>query len=143
MSLSDIVLPLHIVSLIFSAVGILLADHQAFNWLKGKTPTLDKAKLIKYHYWVSIGLGLMIATGFVLFWPMRDYLIGNTLFSIKMLCVVALVVNSFFIRKLMNVAIERPYAELTFRERAPLMISGAISGLSWLGAFAASLFLFG
>ena len=41
----------------------------------------------------------------------------------------------------MNVAVVKTYAELNFRERLPLMISGVASTLGWLGAFISALFL--
>ncbi|TSC55023.1 MAG: hypothetical protein LiPW30_489 [Parcubacteria group bacterium LiPW_30] len=142
MSISDIVAPIHVAALVFSVVGIFLADHQAFNWILGKTPTLDKKTLLKYHHWVLLGLFLMIITGAILFWPMREYLLQDFVFGIKMFFVAVLIVNGFFIGKLMNVAIEKPYSTLSNRERFPLMLSGAASTTGWLGAFIAANFLF-
>lgn len=141
MSLSDIFFPLHILSLIFSVGGILLADHQAFKWILGKEPTLDRAILLKYHHAVLLGLSLVIVTGFALFWPMREYLLSLNAFYIKMFFVVVLVINGFFIGKLMNVAVVKTYSELSFREKIPLLISGVASTLGWLGAFVSALFL--
>lgn len=142
MSISDFIFPVHIASLIFSVAGIFLADHQAFNWLSGKTSTLDKKILLKYHRWVFSGLSLMIITGVTLFWPMREYLLHNTIFGAKMFFVAVLVVNSFFIGKLMNIATEKPYSILSGRERFPLILSGVVSTLGWLGAFISANFLF-
>lgn len=84
----------------------------------------------------------MIITGAILFWPMREYLLQDFVFGIKMFFVAVLIVNGFFIGKLMNVAIEKPYSTLSNRERFPLMLSGAASTTGWLGAFIAANFLF-
>ena len=142
MSIPEIIVPVHVTALIFSVVGIFLADHQAFNWVLGKTPILDKKILLKYHHWVLLGLSLMIVTGATLFWPIREYLLHNFAFGIKMFFVAILVVNSFFIGKLMNVASEKPYSTLSGRERFPLILSGALSTIGWLGAFISANFLF-
>ncbi len=142
MSISDFIVPLHIAALIFSVIGIFLADHQAFNWFSGKTPTLDKKILLKYHHTVLLGLSLMIITGATLFWPMREYLLQNFVFGVKMFFVAVLIVNSFFIGRLMNVAVEKPYSMLSRRERLPLMLSGIVSTIGWLGAFISANFLF-
>lgn len=142
MSLTDIVFPLHIASLIFSAGGILLADHQAFNWFLGKTLTLDKKIILGYHRIVLTGLSLMIITGSILFWPMREYLLSNLVFIGKMFFVAVLVVNSFFIGKLMNIAVEIPYSVVLGKKRLFLILSGTFSTIGWLGAFISALFLF-
>lgn len=142
MSFSDFILPLHITSLVFSVINIFLAEHQAFNWFFGKTSTLNKKTLLKYHHLVLLGLSLMIITGATLFWPMREYLLSNFVFGIKMFFVAVLIVNSFFIGRLMNVAVENSYASLSSRERLPLILSGVVSTLGWLGAFISAFFLF-
>ncbi len=141
MSLPDIVFPLHISSLIFSVIGILLADHKALRWFLGKEPTLNRTILLKYHHHVLAGLSLMIITGVTLFWSMREYLLASNVFYLKMFFVSILIVNSFFIGRLMNVAVVKTYAELNFKERLPLMISGTASTLGWLGAFISAFFL--
>lgn len=141
MSLSDIVFPLHISSLIFSVVGILLADHKAFRWFSGKELTLDRTILLKYHHHVLAGLSLMVITGATLFWPMREYLLTSNVFYLKMFFVSVLVVNSFFIGRLMNLAVVKTYGELSLGERFPLVISGVASTFGWLGAFASAFFL--
>ncbi|MFA5841827.1 MAG: hypothetical protein WC835_02600 [Candidatus Paceibacterota bacterium] len=140
--MEDIIFPIHMTGLAVAAVGVLLADHQAFNWVRGKKETLDLAKLTKYHHTVLWGLATLIISGFFLFWPSRNYLLQNTTFLIKMFFVVVLVMNSFVIGRFMPIATTREYSSLSFTERLPLMISGAASGVSWLGAAIAALFLF-
>lgn len=141
MSLSDIVFPLHISSLVFSVVGILLADHKAFRWFSGKELTLDRTILLKHHHHVFAGLLLMIITGATLFWPMREYLLASNVFYLKMFFILVLIVNSFFIGRLMNLAVVKTYDELSFRERFPLIMSGVASTLGWFGAFVSAFFL--
>lgn len=139
----DIFFYAHMIGLAVAVSGIVRADHQAFGWFRGKKETLDLAKLMKYHHTVSWGLGILIVSGAFLFWPARDYLIGNTLFLVKMFFVLVIVVNSLVIRKFMPIATIRTYASLTFKERLPLIISGAASGLSWAGAIITAILLFG
>lgn len=142
MSLSDIVLPLHLMSLAFVAWNVVLADHMGFNWIRGKEQTLEEQKVRKYHIRTWIGLFLMIATGFTLFWPAREYLLTRTEFYVKMGFVVALFLNSFAIGRLSKISTEKTFASLSTKEKIPLIISGAISTISWIGAGIMALFLF-
>ncbi len=138
----EIIFPFHITALVFVAIVLFLADGEAFAWFRGKKPVLDGKKLRLYHRLMWTGLILMMVTGFGLFWPARGFLLGSTVFLIKMFFVGLLAINSFFIGNLMDVALLRSYASLTTREKMPLFISGAVSGISWLGAFTAAFFLF-
>ncbi len=132
---------IHIGSLCFAGLGVLFADHLAFDWVRGKKATLDPRPLHIAHWIVTVGLSCLILSGLCLFWPMREYLVSQPLFWLKMLFVCALVINSFFIERFMS-AVEKPFATLTRNERLPLMISGAVSTCSWLGAIAVALILF-
>lgn len=140
--MSDIILPIHLISLAFVFWNVVNADHMGFNWVRGKTPTLDKNTVKKYHYGSWIGLLLMITTGLILFWPMRDYLLARQQFLIKMVFVVALIVNGLVIGNLQERAITNKFEDLSFKEKLPLFISGAVSTISWLGAFTMAFFLF-
>lgn len=140
--MEEILLPAHLLGLAIAFVGVLLADHAGFSWMRGKTPLLDGAKLKKYHHIVSIGLGLLIVSGLVLFWPGRNFLIHNTLFLGKMTCVLALVINGFVISKFMGITTTRTFASLSTKEKTPLMISGAVSTLGWIGSLTFALILF-
>jgi hypothetical protein len=133
----SILLPLHFAILGFTAWNVILADHMGFNWIKGRVVTLNREEVRKYHYRVSIGLGLMILSGLCLFWPLREFLLTRTQFYVKMSFVATLVLNSFVIGYLQDVAIAKPYATLTFREKLPLFISGAVSTGCWLLTIAA------
>lgn len=141
--MSQLLLPIHLVILAITAVGILLADHEAFSWIRGKKQTLNKKWLFKLHLWVGFGLIGMIISGGFLFWPARTYLLQNSLaFIIKMGFVAILIGNSFLIGGLLDVSATKPYASLTFAEKRPLFISGVLSSASWIGAALAALFLF-
>jgi hypothetical protein len=89
----DIILPLHLFILAFAAWNIVQADHMGFMWLRGKVRTLDEVKVKKYHRNVWLGLCGMIATGFLMFWPMREYLMGRPQFWAKMFWVGALLLS--------------------------------------------------
>lgn len=134
-------LPLHIISLTYVAWNIFHADHMGFNWMRGKIQKLDMATIKKYHTRTWIGLSLMIITGFALFFPMREYLLGRTQFYIKMAFVVTLICNGFVINHLMKRATLHTFKELSFSQKLPLLISGGVSTLAWLGAVITAFFI--
>ena len=80
------------------------------------------------------GFVLMITTGFAMFWPLKEYLLYHTPFQIKMIFVLALFINGFFIGKFTKVATELKFSEITKTERNKLFLSGAVSSISWAGA---------
>ncbi len=139
--MSDILLPLHLITLGFIFWTIIHADHLAFNWIRGKVATLPKEKVQKYHRNTWMGLGGMILTGFLLFWPMREFLLGRPQFYAKMAFVVTLVANGFVIGHLQKIALLKSFKQLTFKEKIPLFISGGVSTLAWIGAALGGLFL--
>jgi hypothetical protein len=135
-------LTLHLISLAFVFVVIVCADTQAFSWMSGRKETLDAERLHVYHGLMWLGLALMIGTGLMLFWPAREYLIGNPVFLAKMAFVVVLIGNGFIIGNLMEIAKTRPYKSLTSREKIPIFLSGAVSTIAWISA-AGIAFFFG
>lgn len=139
--MSEILFPLHILSLLFVAWNIFHADHMGFNWIRGKVSTLDEATVKKYHNRTWIGLLLMIFTGLLMFWPMREYLLTRPQFFIKMAFVITLFCNSFVIGILSKTSTTKSYSSLSTKEKIPLIISGAVSTISWLGAFGMAFFL--
>lgn len=141
MDLSDILLPLHLLTLAFVAWTAFHADHMGLAWMRGKIKVLDDAKVRKLHNRTWIGLSLMIVTGFLMFWPMREYLMGRPQFWAKMFFVLALIINGFAIGRLQKVSTTREYADLSDREKAPLLISGAVSTISWISAATLAFFL--
>ena len=141
-SIRDIALYTHITSLCLAVCGIVFADHLGFAWVRGKKQTLESRTLIRTHWFVGIGLGLMVGSGSVLFWNSKDYLLTDPAFYIKMSFVLALIINSFIIEKFMQVATVASYATLTPAQKKPLIISGGMSTVSWLGAGITAFFLF-
>ena len=91
---------------------------------------------------MGTALTLMILSGIMLFWPAREYLITQPSFYIKMTFVVLLILNSFVIDTLMEVATRTPFREVSAGKKRFLMISGAVSLCSWVGAGAMAFFLF-
>lgn len=140
--MQTLVFYIHIGFLCLAGLGILIADHAAFQWLTHKRDVVGKRELFVSHWIVSLGLAGLVLSGLYLFWPMRDYLMAQPLFWLKMAFVAALIVNSFFIEYLMHTASHTPWHRLSIGERVPFIVSGGISTLSWLGAFLAALMLF-
>lgn len=135
------VLPIHIAAFFVSIIGVVVADAHAFLWVLGKLPTLPQRRLERLHHLVSAGLLTAVTTGFLMFWPVRDYLLYETSFQIKVTFVAALIINSFVIARHMDVAFARSYRELSWAARWPLLLSGAVSTVSWAGTFIAAQFL--
>lgn len=132
---------IHILILLFTGLTIMLADKQAFAWMRGSTPLLDAKKVAASHRNVSIGLGFMIVTGITMFLGESEEFLENPAFFVKMAFVLVLVVNGFVIGKISSIATTREYASLTKSEKLPLFISGAVSTIGWLGAIAMGLSL--
>lgn len=139
--MSTFLLLLHLFTLGFLAITIVLADHAAFSWIRGKVAVLDEAKVRKYHRNTWIGLIGMIVTGVFLFIPMREYLLTRPQFYIKMAFMVTLIANAFVIGHLQKRATTQSFKDLSFKEKLPLFISGAVSTVAWLGAATTALFL--
>lgn len=139
--MSDILLPLHLITLGFIFWTIIRADHLAFSWIRGKVSTLPKEKVQKYHRNTWIGLSGMLLTGFLLFLPMREFLLTRPQFYAKMAFVVTLIANGFAIGHLQKIALTKSFKQLTLKEKIPLFVSGGISTLAWIGAALGGLFL--
>lgn len=142
MDLGNIIFYLHLGALGLAAAGVLYADKLGFSWLLGKREVLSKKQLLTTHYMVAAALVLLVASGSYMFWPMREYLLHQPLFLLKMSFVLALVVNSFVIGSIMNVTLVRSFASLTLREKIPFFVSGAVSTGAWFGAGIVALLLF-
>jgi hypothetical protein len=140
--MTTIVFYIHIASLCVAALGILIGDHAAWQWLMHKRDVVGKRELTVSHWTVTLGLAGLMLSGLYLFWPMRNYLLGEPLFVLKMVFVAALVINSFFIEYLMHTASHTPWRALSMGERVPFILSGAVSTLSWVGAFLVAITIF-
>ncbi len=123
------------VFILFSTLAVVaIADIQGLRWVTGRVPTLNLRLTKTLHLLVYAGLAGMITTGLTMFLRDSEYLLSNPAFLVKMCFVAALVINSFVIGSHMKVAIERPFAALSAREKAWLIGSGLISGISWISA---------
>lgn len=128
------ILYVHLGTLGVVVLLVLFADHQAFSWVMGHKETLNEKTLKKVHYLTLAGLVIMILSGATMAFYEWDYLVTVPAFFIKMAFVLALILNSFFIGKLMHVAIQKTFKSLSMKEKIPLLVSGAISTVSWIGA---------
>ncbi len=140
-TVENVLLPVHVGILLFIFWNIFKADHSAFSWMRGKLEILDFNKMMKFHTNIFYGLIGMTITGIGLFIPLREKLSASPAFKFKMAFVVVLFINSFVIYKFMPVASEKKYSELSTKQKLPLIISGAVSTMSWVGALIAVMFL--
>lgn len=122
---------------------VLFADHEAFNWFRGKHELLPTKKLALLHKAVWAGLIAVTITGFFAMWPGREYYLAQPFFVIKMLFVGVLYANSFLLGSIMHIASTRTYASLTIHEKIPLFFSGAVSFISWASALLIGLIFLG
>lgn len=130
------------VGILFATVGVILfADKEAISWVLGKKEVLKENRIKTLHTLMWFGLLGMVTTGVFLFWPLKPYLLTQPVFFIKMFFVLVLVINGFFIGKLMGIATQRRYKDLGRKEKIPLFISGAISTVAWVGAIIGGLSL--
>lgn len=130
----------HLGILIVTVVAILWADHVGFQYFRGQRLTLPALLITRLHYAVSVGLLGMIATGAYMASDRWTYLSAQPVFWLKLFFVAVLVVNALFITALMRTATTTSFASLSMRERLTLLISGAASGMGWLGAATIGLF---
>jgi hypothetical protein len=137
----DYILPFHLLTLAFVVWTIVQADHLGMRWIFGKDSVLNEKTVRKHHRNTWLGLSGMILTGFLMFWPMREFLLHRPQFWLKMFFVGTLVVNGFVIGRLQNIATHKPYASLTLKEKLPIFISGAASSVAWIGAGITAFFL--
>ena len=134
---------IHLASLAAAAVGILVADHAGFSWIRGKVQTLSSQTLHRLHNGISYALTGLILSGLYLFWPGREYLLTQPLFLLKLGFIAVLVINSLAIDKLMLVATKVPFTSVSNTGKVVLFLSGALSAACWVGAGVSALLLFG
>ena len=134
-------LPLHIGAFIVSITAVIIADLQAILWVRGKLPMLESRRLKALHTVVSTGLLVSITSGIIMFMPLREYLVTVEAFWVKMAFVGVLIINSFVIARHLHTPTTRTFSSLTKKERRPLFLNGAASGVSWIVVFASALLL--
>jgi|GEM_PF-851262 len=136
-------LPLHIGILALTAIVALYSDHLGFQYLRGKRPFLDEGRMRRLHHLVWAGLVGMMATGFLMFWPAREAYLSYTPFLSKMGFVAVLVLNAFFIGKLIPISGHTPFAQLSPENKTKLLVAGALSSIGWIGAGGTALWYLG
>jgi hypothetical protein len=134
-------LPLHIGAFIVTITAVIIADLQAILWAMGKLPALKPQRLKVLHNVVSTGLLVSITSGFIMFLPLREYLVTVEAFWVKLAFVGVLIINSFVIARHMHIPTTRTFSSLSKKARRPLFLSGAASGVSWIVVFASALLL--
>jgi len=141
--MDDFWLYVHLGFLALAVVGMLLADRLALSWMRGKREVLEEDELERAHWIVTIALSGLVYSGLYLFWPLRDYLLNQPVFWLKMVFILALLINSFFIEALMPHTTRSSHADLEPAQRQKLMLSGAVSFISWVGTVSAAIYIFG
>ena len=134
-------LPIHIGAFILTITAVIIADLHALLWARGKLPLLESRRLKMLHNVVSTGLLVSITSGFIMFLPLREYLVTVEAFWVKMAFVLVLIINSFVIARHMHIPTTRTFPSLSKKARRPLFLSGAASGVSWIVVFASALLL--
>jgi len=131
---------LHLLSLAFVAVVIVLADRDGVAYLRGKKETLEAGRVKRLHQLAWVGLALMTLTGIGLIAEDPEVLEEGA-FIVKMLMVLALFVNGFVIGQIAKLSTTTPFKALTRRERGMILVSGAVSISCWIGAAMIGFFL--
>lgn len=134
---------IHLIVAITTGLVVLYADEQALAWFLGKRERLDPRTTSFLHLAVTIGLASLLVTGGLLYVRAPAAFLSSALFIVKMIMVFALICNTYFIDRFSRIAISRPYALLSRRERLTLLVSGSVSFIGWATAFVSGLLLAG
>ena len=133
---------IHVAAICVAVSTIIIADHEVFGWIFGEKEVLARDRMRGIHWTMWGALLTLIGTGFFMFLPTYEYLLTQPLFILKLLFVMVLVVNAVLIGNLMEVALTRPFATLSFKEKMRFFVSGAISTFSWASTIGLGLYLF-
>jgi hypothetical protein len=139
--MEQIFLGAHLLILFCILSIILVAHYSGLQWFRGHTPTLGLRSVTRLHTLMWVCLSLMVTTGALLFWPVRNSLLGQTAFWVKMGFILTLFINAFFIGRLMHIATVQTFASLTRNEKILFLSSGLLSLTSWVGAMVSASFL--
>jgi hypothetical protein len=134
-------LTIHLAIAICTGALVLYSDEQAFLWLRGKVDVMIPKRVKVLHHVVSAGLALLMLTGGYMYAQAADAYLSFPAFAVKMLLILALIINSYFIDRLSTVACERSFRSLSHPERIPLFITGVVSFACWAGAFICGLII--
>ena len=132
---------IHLTAIACTLALVVTADIHGFLWLVGKIGTLPKKRMRRIHLLIWIGLSIIIVSGFCMFLTYKDYLLVLPAFKLKMFFVATLLINAFVIGKLAHIAYFKPFSALPASKRTPLLVSGFVSTMSWIGALIAAQFL--
>jgi hypothetical protein len=124
---------LHLLSLVFVAIVIIIADHDGYRYFRGKKALLEAVKVKRLHQLAWVGLGAMIATGIGLIVKEPEVLTEGS-FWVKMFMVGALIVNGLVIGQLSRVSSVTPFASLSAWQKRALFVSAGVSTACWLGS---------
>jgi hypothetical protein len=131
---------LHVPVLLATIVVILYSDYQAWLYFSGKKKTLSPKFTFWSHRLIWVGLGGMILSGMALIAPAWQFYASDPVFYIKMWFVLVLVINAVVIGRLMLVVNTHSCKELAPALKKTLLISGFLSGVSWVGAMSIGYF---
>jgi len=141
MTLYSLVLTIHISTAITLIGTVLIADHYALSWVRGKRETLPHTIMARIHYGMYIGLGIMVLSGIYMFLPIKEYLLYEVAFQIKMGFLVALILNSVLIGQLLHTSTHNSFASLTKKTQLVFSLSGGASSISWASIIIGAQFL--
>lgn len=130
----------HLAILAITAIAILWANHEGLWYMLGKKQTLDATRMDRLHKAVFAGFWGMVITGAIMVWPGFSYYSADPAFQLKMVFVLMVLLNGFFIGTVMHTATHTPFAQLTSTQKTKLLLSGAASATGWIGAFIIGMF---
>ncbi len=123
---------IHLGIVIGTVLVVLFADHQGLLWMRGKDARMPANRVRFLHRTVTAGLVLLLITGGLLYTRAAPAYLSDPRFLLKMSMLFMLIVNTYFIERFSQVAIEREFASLSPSERIPLFISGGVSFIGWV-----------
>lgn len=131
--LYETILTIHIISFIWNISLVILADCIGLLWVLEKIERLPRKTMLVAHNLIWLGLIVSIISGTTISLQLSDYLLSTPAFYTKILFVLSLAINSVFISRHLNTALEKgKFANLTQKERRSFLISGAVSAVSWI-----------
>lgn len=133
----------HLTILSATVLVILYTDHLGFRYLLGNIPVLDGRLMRRLHYTVGAGLIGMIVTGAWMAYPAFTALWELPLFKLKLGFVVLLALNAFNLGMALDVVTRTPFRDLPQAQKMRLLVGGALSAFSWIGACTCAVLLFG
>jgi hypothetical protein len=134
-------LQIHLTAIFTTLAIVVVADAHGLLWLTGKIEKLPAARMYVLHTLTWIGVICIAAAGISMFASAFEYYLSLPAFRFKMLFIFGLVLNAFFIGKHIPMATTTVFKTLPQKDKIILLVSGAVSTLSWLGAYICAQFL--